>query len=47
MIIIEPGDISLMGIELFIAEAGGVFHKKGGKIVASNSKLHDKIKHIA
>ena len=46
VIIVEPGEISLMGIELFIAEAGGVFHKHGHKIIASNFKLHEKIKHI-
>lgn len=46
VIIVEPGEISLMGIELFIAEAGGVIRKNGRKIIASNFKLHDKIKAI-
>jgi myo-inositol-1(or 4)-monophosphatase len=47
VIIIEPGDISLMGVQLFIAEAGGVSYKQGKKIVASNFKLHEKIKDIS
>ncbi len=46
VIIVEPGDISLMGVELFITEAGGVFHKQDRKVIASNFKLHEKIKHI-
>ena len=45
-IIIEPSDISLMGAELFISEAGGVAYRDKGRLIASNFKLHEKIKSL-
>lgn len=46
MMIIERRDLSIQGIELFVLEAAGSYHTQNGLIIASNFKLHKKIKSL-
>jgi len=45
-VIIPQALISSYGIELFTSEAGGQCADKNGLLLASNLKLHEKIKHV-
>jgi fructose-1,6-bisphosphatase/inositol monophosphatase family enzyme len=45
-LIIEPRNISLAGIELFIKESGGVSYIHDNNLLVSNFELHKKIKHL-
>ena len=44
--IIKPRDISLPGIQLFLKEAGGAYGIAGDIFIASNFRLHEKIKQL-
>lgn len=44
--IINPRAISSPGIQLFMKEAGGAYGITGGNLIASNFKLHEKIKQL-
>ncbi|MDP4708646.1 MAG: hypothetical protein NWS20_01390 [Rickettsiaceae bacterium] len=46
MMIVEPRDLSAQGVELFVSEAAGSYHTQNGLIMASNFKLHEKIKSL-
>lgn len=46
VIVLEPSEISTLGIKLFIEETGGIYIEENQKITASNSLLFEKIKHI-
>ncbi|PCJ26110.1 MAG: hypothetical protein COA94_05465 [Rickettsiales bacterium] len=45
-LMLETRMISLAGIQLLLLEAGGSTHEKDGLLIASNFKLHDKIKQL-
>tara|TARA_B110000503_G_scaffold91741_1_gene138455 strand:+ start:4237 stop:4977 length:741 start_codon:yes stop_codon:yes gene_type:complete len=44
VMLVESRHISAQGIELFILEAAGCYYLQNGLIMASNFKLHEKIK---
>lgn len=44
VLLAESRDISAKGVELFVTEAAGSYHMQNGLMMASNFKLHEKIK---
>lgn len=44
--IIKPRDIALPGIQLFMKEAGGAYSIISDNLIASNFRLHEKIKQL-
>ncbi|MFK7973497.1 MAG: hypothetical protein AB8B66_01350 [Rickettsiaceae bacterium] len=46
VIIIQPTNMSLFGMQLFIESAAGMYQMNNNVMIASNQKIHDKIKHI-